>query len=264
MTDGGTCDPEWAGVTAVNDPTTSANIAALRAAGGDVRVSFGGENGTEIAANCSSPSTLAAAYQSVINQYQLTHIDFDIEGGAIADTATIDRRNQALAILERNNPSLKISYTLPVLPTGLTQDGVNLLTDAKTDGVTLDAVNVMAMDYGSSFSSDMGQDAVDAATATQAQIKSVWTNLTDAQAWSMVAVTPMIGLNDDTSETFSLADATTLVNFAKTEHLAWLSFWSATRDSQCSGGAITYTDPTCSSVLQTAGQYGQTMAAYTG
>lgn len=80
----------------------------------------------------------------------------------------------------------------------------------------------------------------------------------------MVAVTPMIGLNDDTSETFTLADASSLVAFAQTKHLAWLSFWSATRDSECSGGAITYTDDTCSSVVQTAGQYGQTMSAYTG
>ena len=160
------------------------------------------------------------------------------------------------------------SYTLPVLPTGLTSEGVYVLTSAQTHGAKIAAVNIMAMDYGSGFSPDMSQDAIDAATATQAQIKSVWTTLTDAQAWNTVTVTPVIGLNDDTSETFTAADAdadaTTLVNFAKIEHLAWLSFWSATRDSQCSAGAITYTDATCSSNLQTPGAFGQAFSADSG
>ncbi|MEZ0070193.1 hypothetical protein ABIA32_006245 [Streptacidiphilus sp. MAP12-20] len=264
ITDGGSCTPMWGGVTAITDSATATNIANLRAKGGDVRVSFGGASGTELALNCTSASALAAAYQQVITQYGLKYIDFDVEGAAISDTASIGRRNQAIAILEKNNPGLKVSYTLPVLPTGLTTEGVAVLTSAKSNGASLAAVNIMAMDYGASFSSDMGQNAIDAATTTESQIKSVWTTLSDSQAWGMVAVTPMIGLNDDTSETFTVANATTLVNFAKTKHLAWLSFWSATRDKQCSAGAVTYTDATCSSILQSSGAFGQAMSAYTG
>ncbi|MDI5973773.1 chitinase [Streptomyces sp. SL13] len=264
ITDGGSCTPKWAGVTDLTDSATVADIAALRSAGGDVRVSFGGASGNELAAGCSSAADLAAAYQKVIDQYSLTYIDFDVEGGALTDTASVDRRNQAIAILEQNNPSLQVSYTLPVLPTGLTSDGVNVLTSAKTNNATIAAVNVMAMDYGSSFPADMAQNAIDAATATQGQVKSVWTDLTDDQAWSKIAVTPMIGVNDDSAETFTVANASTLVSFAQSKHLAWLSFWSATRDQPCPGGAQDSASATCSSIDQTAGDFGKAMSAYTG
>jgi hypothetical protein len=65
----------------------------------------------------------------------------------------------------------------------------------------------MAMDYGSSFPGDMATLAENAASATMAQVQSVWTNLTTAQAYAKIAVTPMIGVNDDSAETFTLADA---------------------------------------------------------
>jgi Cellulose binding domain len=259
---GGGCTPEWAGVTPITDSSITSDIAGLRAEGGDVRVSFGGEAGTELASECSSASTLAAAYQSVIKQYSLTQIDFDIEGAAIADTSAINLRNQAIAILEGEDPGLQVSYTLPVLPSGLTSQGVALLQNAKADGANIAAVDVMAMDYGSSFPGDMATLAEDAASATMAQVQSVWTGLTTAQAYAKIAVTPMIGVNDDSAETFTLADASALASWAKSEGLAWLSIWSATRDSECSGGAQTYASATCSSVVQSAGGFGRALSQY--
>ena len=74
---------------------------------------------------------LENAYQTVITAYNLTHIDFDIEGGAEADHASIDRRSQALAALQTvaaaAGRTLDVSFTLPVLPTGLTSDGLDVL-----------------------------------------------------------------------------------------------------------------------------------------
>jgi hypothetical protein len=72
----------------------------------------------------------------------------------------------------------------------------------------------------------------------------------------------MIGVNDVSSETFTVADASALASWAKSNNLAWLSFWSATRDSQCSGGAQAFASPTCSSISQGAGAFGQAMSAY--
>jgi hypothetical protein len=149
------------------------------------------------------------------------------------------------------------------MPTGLTQDGVNLLADAKANGAAVSAVNIMAMDYGSSFTGDMGQYAIDAATATQAQVKSAF-GLTDSAAWKAVAVTPMIGVNDVSTETFAVDDASQLVTFAKSKGLGWLSMWSAARDKQCAGGAKSSADATCSSILQSAGAFAKAFAAYTG
>jgi hypothetical protein len=262
ITSSGACTPAWGGVTALTDPSISADISALRGAGGDVRVSFGGASGTELAQSCSSASALAAAYQKVITAYSLKYVDFDVEGAAVADTASVNLRNQALATVEANNPGLKVSYTLPVLPSGLTAQGVAVLSSAKNSGVSLDAVNVMAMDYGASFPGDMATLAEQAATATAGQSQSVWTTLSSAQAFAKTAVTPMIGVNDVSSETFTVADASALAGWAKTKGLAWISFWSATRDQQCVGGAKTYADATCSSLVQSAGAFGQAMSAY--
>ena len=175
----------------------AAQIGALRAKGGDVRVSFGGASGSELATTCSSADDLAAAYGKAVDQYKLTKVDFDIEGGALPDTAANTRRAQAIAKLQQQHPGLDVSFTLPVMPEGLTQDGVNLLADAKANGVNIAAVNIMAMDYGASYSGDMGTVRDQAATATQAQVKSVL-GLSDAAAWKAVAVTPMIGVNDVT------------------------------------------------------------------
>ena len=262
ITAGGGCTPKWGGVTAITDSSISGDIASLRAAGGDVRVSFGGEAGTELAQSCGSASALAAAYQSVVKQYSLTEIDFDVEGAAVADTASINLRNQAIATLEQEDPGLQVSYTLPVLPSGLTGEGVAVLANAKADGANIAAVNVMAMDYGASFPGDMATLAEQAATATMKQVQSVWTNLSTAQAYAKIAVTPMIGVNDDSAETFSLADASALASWAKSNGLAWLAMWSAARDTECSGGAQTFASATCSSVVQSAGGFGKALSAY--
>lgn len=260
---GGGCTPKWGGVTDLGSDAVAAQIGAVRAAGGDVRVSFGGANGTELAAACSSASDLAAAYGKVVDQYKLTKVDFDVEGGALPDSASNTRRAQAIAQLQRGHSGLEVSYTLPAMPTGLTQDGIDLLANAKSNGVDVHAVNIMAMDYGSSFSGDMGQYAIDGATATQAQVKSVL-GLSDAAAWQKIAVTPMIGVNDVSSETFTVADATKLVNFARSKGMAWLSMWSASRDKSCAGGAQSWADPTCSSITQSAGAFSKAFAAYNG
>ena len=261
VTDGGGCTPKWGGVTDLADNAVAAQIGELRAKGGDVRVSFGGATGTELATTCSSADELAAAYGKAIDRFQLTKVDFDIEGGALPDTAANTRRAQAIAELQRQHPDLDVSFTLPVMPEGLTQDGVNLLSDAASHGVRISAVNIMAMDYGASYNGDMGTYAEQAATATQAQVKGVL-GLSDSAAWKAVAVTPMIGVNDVSSEVFTVDDATQLVSFARSKGLGWLSMWSATRDKQCPGGAKNSADPTCSSIAQDPYAFSKAFAAY--
>lgn len=71
-------------------------IDALRQKGGDVIISFGGANGTELAMCHNDVHALQAAYQSVIDQYRVTWVDFDIEGWAVGDRPSIDLRNKAI------------------------------------------------------------------------------------------------------------------------------------------------------------------------
>ena len=170
------------------------------------------------------------------------------------NTAANARRDQALAALQAQDPGLQVSFTLPVLPSGLTADGDAVLTGAAQAGVKISAVNVMAMDYGDGAapnpSGQMGTFAIDAATATDAQVATAL-GISDAAAWSKVAVTPMIGVNDTSDEVFTVANAQQLAAFAASKHLAWLSMWSAARDTECPGGAQSFAQPTCSSIVQT-------------
>ncbi|MFD9489455.1 cellulose binding domain-containing protein [Streptomyces sp. NPDC059991] len=261
ITSGGGCNPLWGGVSDLNSDAVAAQIGALRAKGGDVRVSFGGASGSELGLVCKSTAELAAAYGKVIDAYKLTKVDFDIEGAALPDTAANTRRAQAIAQLQKSHPGLDVAFTLPVMPEGLTQPGVDLVADAKKNGVAVSAVNIMAMDYGPAYSGDMGAYAIQAATATQAQIKGVL-GLSDDAAWKAVAVTPMIGVNDVNTETFKVDDATQLVDFAKSKGLGRLAMWSGARDKQCAGGAKNSADPTCSSIVQEPLAFTKAFAAF--
>jgi Cellulose binding domain len=251
VTDAGSCTPEWGGVDALTTNGVATQISALRAAGGNVRISFGGEAGTELADDCSSLSALTAAYNTVINDFSATMIDFDIEGAALDNTAGNTLRSEAIAQLEKDHPGLQVSFTLPVLPSGLTSDGVNLLTNAVQNGDSISAVNIMAMDYGDGAapnpSGQMGTYAIDAATATEAQLNSVFGV---SSSWSKLAITPMIGVNDTSDEIFTVANATQVAQFAASKGMAWTSMWSAARDVECSGGAQTFASATCSSIVQ--------------
>ncbi|HEX8007323.1 MAG TPA: cellulose binding domain-containing protein [Trebonia sp.] len=262
---GGGCTPEWGGVTAIGSDPVAAQIGALRAIGGDVRISFGGEAGSELALTCTSVSGLEAAYQQVISAYGIDKIDFDIEGAAVANTAANARRDQAIAALQAQDKGLQVSFTLPVLPSGLTSDGVAVLTGAAQAGVQIAAVNVMAMDYGDGAApnpvGNMGTFAIDAATAADAQVAGVL-GISDTAAWSKIAVTPMIGVNDTSDEIFTIANAQQLASFAASKHLAWLSMWSAGRDTECPGGAQSFAQPTCSSIVQSPDAFAGALGSY--
>ncbi|NLU66478.1 chitinase [Streptomyces sp. HNM0574] len=246
----GSCVPKWGGTQDLGENAVARQVDALRAKGGDVRISFGGANGSELALACDSVAELTAAYGKVVETFGLKKADFDIEGGALPDTEANTRRAKAVAALQKEHKDLDVSFTLPVMPEGLTPDGERLLKDAKRNGVRVDAVNVMAMDYGPSYDGDMGAYATSAAKATQKQVKSALDITDDAEAWATVAITPMIGVNDVPVEIFTPEDAAEVRKFAEAKGMAWVSMWSGTRDKQCPGGAKDQADPTCSSVEQ--------------
>ncbi|MBV8187965.1 MAG: hypothetical protein JOY64_38260 [Alphaproteobacteria bacterium] len=210
----------------------------------------GGAAGQEAALTAPNATTLQAEYQSVINRYHITSIDFDIEGAPETDQRSLTMRDQSLVGLEAANPDLKVSFTLPVLPTVLDNNGLGVLQAAKRDGVRIDLVNVMAMDYGASVDNNgqMGLDAVDAAKATEQQLNSL--GMTNAK----IGITPMIGLNDVSPETFTLADATTLLNYAQSDpRVTELSMWSVARDNNT--GGTHYVAPDNSGITQTPYQF---------
>ena len=114
---------------------------SLKAAGGTAIISFGGESGGEIAQRCTSVPSLIAAYANVVNTYGVDRLDFDIEGGTLGDTAANNRRNQALAALQAQNPAVQVDYTLAVAPDGLPAAEMGVLQSAQASGVKVSAAN---------------------------------------------------------------------------------------------------------------------------
>lgn len=245
-------------------------IVAVRSAGGDVSVSFGGAAGSELALKIADVTALKNAYRSVVDAYGLRRIDFDIEGAAVADKASVDRRWQAVAALQKDLAAtgrpLDVWATLPVLPQGLTADGLYVVTSAVKQGVALAGVNVMAMDYGSWAAPNpqgkMGDYAIAAADSTFAQLKQVYgTTKTDAALWRMVGLTPMIGVNDLTDEVFDQNEAREVADYAARKQIGMLSFWSINRDvaSTTGSGRATATD---SGIVQTKLEFAKIFAPF--
>ena len=217
------CTPQWeddgSGVGAF-----ASQISAIQASGGNVIISFGGESGGELAQTCTNVSQLTAAYQNVVNTYGVNRLDFDIEGGTLSDTAATSLRDQALAALQAEDPSVQVDFTLAVSPQGLptgTGSEYALLQDAKAKGVKVSVVNIMTMDFGAG-SNDLA-DAESAAQGTASQLASLY-GISTSAAYNMMGLTPIAGTNDDGTY-FSTANASTLESFAASNGVAELSFW---------------------------------------
>jgi chitinase len=233
----GTCNATIDGDTPVTDAGWNGAINSLRAAGGDVIASFGGASGSELT-TCSTVASMQAQYKKVIDQFNLTRIDLDIEGGTLDNTAANDRRNTALANLQAqyaaSGKTLAVNYTLPVNPTGLLSNSLSLLNNAKSHNLNVNVVNIMTMDYGPAM--DMGQAAIQAANALHSQLGQIWNTKTSAQLWAMEGNTPMIGVNDTSAEVFNTQDASELESFAASNGIQMLAFWSLGRDNSGSSG----------------------------
>jgi len=248
----GECGSEnWAGVTPAQ--LVSANVSKWVAAGKKYIVSTGGANGVF---TCGSD----AGFEKFISTYDsssLQGIDFDIEGGQ--SQTVINNLVARVKAAQGGHPGLRFSFTLQTLG-GNAPDSLNALGDMvmnaiKAQGLTNYVVNLMAMDYGNPIPSnctlggnglcDMGQSAINAAI----NLHAFW-----GTPYTQIELTPMIGGNDRTDETFTLADVDTVSAWALQNKLAGVHFWSLDRDTDCAPGAAS---STCNSYGQ-AGNFGFT------
>jgi len=234
--------PAWYGSVPVDTGAYHDQIDALRRRGGDVIVSFGGEAGKELANLIQDPAQLEAAYQKVIDQYRLTWLDFDIEGHSLnraqADT---ERRNTVLASLQKKNPGLRISFTLPVNPDGLSASSLALLADAVQKGVRIRSVNLMVMYFGKTFI-HQGCSEAELAIASARRAHEQLQPLAHAVP---IGLCPRIGENGSAAEIFTPADARALLAFAtQTPWITSLHYWLVNEDARPRPYYKSASDPT--------------------
>ncbi|AKU79780.1 hypothetical protein [Spiroplasma turonicum] len=178
------------------------------------------------------------------------NIDFDIEGEAQNDHDSNDVLAKSLAKMKKSDNSWNFSITLPVLPTGLTNVGYNVMDkfvkaykEAGLSTSDLPVINLMLMDYGNGIYDDArnkGLTNFDLAKSAIENTKSNIiasinenygsSNLSDSSLYKLIGATPMIGVNDTVSGVFTLEDAKELYNWAQTVGLSYVSMWSMNDD----------------------------------
>ncbi len=245
----GSCGSEnWGGVPGAS--FASENVPQLQAAGLNYVVSTGGEAGTFTCTSASGMEAFIARYASP----HLVGIDFDIEGGQ--SQSDIQNLVASAAGAQAEYPNIQFSFTLATLAASDGSfGGVNSLGNEVVQAVLGSSlknyvINLMTMDFGSASSSVcvVVNSSCEMAQSAEQAVKNL--EHTYGIAAGKIAVTPMIGLNDNTSETFTAADVDTLTSYVKSNGLAGLHFWSFDRDTPCSS-ATGYASPTCNSVSGT-------------
>ncbi|KAJ3274165.1 hypothetical protein HDV01_003448 [Terramyces sp. JEL0728] len=225
--------PAWQGNITANSTSGfyTSTVSNLRNNGGDVIISFGSEDGFEIAANASSTDDLVAKYQSVITAYSASYITFYTPFTGYLDDfeKTNNRRSEALATLQKNNPNLKVSFTLPSDTTGIDIYGMQVLKSAGLYNVAISSINVVAGDYACCGSNGTAvKSAISAIEGTKGYISQ--TKMPNV----VYGIVPVIGKNGDV--VFGLDDAKQLVDYAnQAPWIGLFSYRNMNRDTNLNG-----------------------------
>lgn len=268
----GSCTLLWNGDPGmpISSSTFGADINTIRSRGGDVIPSLGGftadSTGTELADSCNNVNSIASEFQRLITTYDVSRIDLDIEVDALNNQAGIDRRNKAIKLTQdwaaANGRSIQFTYTLPTATTGLVDSGLNVLRNANQNNARIDFVNIMTFDYFDNQPHQMAQDTIRAANGLRNQLGQLFPGRTNAQLWNMINVTEMIGVDDfGPAETFTTADAATVLDWARNAGISGISFWALQRDNGTCPGATARDN--CSGIAQSEWFFSRAFAPFT-
>ncbi|MDR6324633.1 carbohydrate-binding protein [Actinoplanes couchii] len=238
------CNPAWDGSTGLTGGVHASTITAIRAAGADVVPSIGGWSGNKLGPNCSTPEALAAAYQKVIDTFQLKAIDVDIENtDEFENYVVADRIVDALRIVKQKNPNVKTILTFGTTPTGPNVHGLRLIQQAKAKNANIDVFTQMPFDFNGH--ADMYASTIGATEGLKNALKTTF-GYTDAQAYSRIGISGMNGLSDQ-QEVTTVETWTRIRDYATSKGLARFAFWGVNRDRGCAGGGVV---SECSGIAQ--------------
>lgn len=269
------CAPSWGGYYSLDEAAETFDldrrVARVNDGGGQIVVSTGGLLNSELATACADPQVIAEGYSQILDRYQATTLDLDIEGDDLSDAAAGERRTKALVQLQRDS-DVQLWLTLPSATYGLAPEGVAEVNRLLTAGVELTGLNLMTMNFGDTRDAgqSMGAASIEAATNARKQLDDAYRahgqNLGEHSLWRKIGVTPMIGQNDLLGEVFTLQDAQELNTFVLDKGIGRVSFWSANRDVGCGENFpdLTRVSNNCSGVLQEGGQFASVLSAGLG
>jgi hypothetical protein len=227
----GECGKEhWGGLNA--QALATANLLALQQANLSYTISTGGMSGVF---TCDSQ----AGMDTFIQRYQSSHLlgfDFNIEANQTQEV--IQNLVREVGSAMTRYPDLRFSFTLAALAAkdganSLNQTGQWVMQALSSEGLKRHTINLMVMNYGRAEPGNCVV-RVDHCDMAASAIRAV-NNLSRHYKLPLarIEVTPMIGINDVTSNVFTIADAQKLRVFARTYGLGGLHYWSLNRDAPC-------------------------------
>ena len=236
----------WGGFNGLNELTNDQwqyegikkAIRELREEGGDVALSFGGLNSGAFWELTQDVTILTNAYQELIEGYGLTRIDLDVEVGAM--DYQHNKANAKAIKKVQELTGVKVTLTLPVMPTGLIQTGLDVLKAYLEEGVDLENINIMTMCYGASVP-DYAKGSIDAVDNTMKQVKDYFKkyagiDLTTEQAYAKLGTTPSVGFENTGHPYFTTEMMKQVVDHAVEKNIGMVSFWSINRDAKIDNG----------------------------
>ncbi|MEV4803403.1 hypothetical protein AB0K18_25655 [Nonomuraea sp. NPDC049421] len=228
------------GGSQVSDGEVVERVGRLRVLGGGAVPVFGGPRGRELAVACTRPGALTAAYRRVVGTLDATSADFEIRDSA--DRAAVLRRAHAIEAVQRERP-LRVSFTLPLGPGGLSADDVAMLRTTRRAGAEVSTVNLLApveprtpastpagtpagttagTSAGTSEGARLGLMAAGVRKAAE-QLAEAHDLRIEDEVWPHLALTPVQASTGD----LSAGDARRLTAYATRHRLAWLSLRGA-------------------------------------
>lgn len=212
------------------------SIDRIRANGGDVIVSFGGQLGLSPWTVTQNVQKLSEMYIDVINEYDLTRIDLDIEESN-QDYANNLANAKAVKIAQ-DKTGVEVTLTIPIMPYGWDTKQLNIIRAYLTAGVNVKLINSMTMCYGYNAvgaNESFGEASIRALKNANAQLIQLYTEystqLTENDAYRLMGATVDIGYENNANPVFTTEETKLVAEFAKEKGMGMYSFWSMNRDA---------------------------------
>ena len=210
------------------------SIQNLRDRGGDVVVSVGGQLGKAPWTVTQNVTKLKEMYIDIIEAYDLTRIDLDIE--EINQGYEQNVANAKAIKRAQDQTGVEVVLTIPIMPYGYTSTQKNVLRAYIGNGVNIKYINNMTMCYGNEV--NPGEDFADASIRAidnaANQVKAIYAeygvDLGD-DAYKMLGATVDIGYENQYNPVFTPDMTRRVAEYANEKDLGMFSYWSLNRDS---------------------------------
>lgn len=189
----------------------------------DIWISFGGAIPPYIEYDCQNKTLLFNNINKIINDYNATGIDFDIEDNMLPTYKTHKLRAEVLKMLKlKYKNKITIGYTLPADEYGLNkQIGYLMLNNTKNIFIP-DYINSMAMFLRDRSNITLNENIEKTIISVNKDINEIY-DINEKEIFKKMGVT--VNIAGDDHNPFKTENVEKLIKFCKNKNLFFVSFW---------------------------------------